>query len=153
MKTSNKSLVASLLLGLPIRMPPPPPGMSEVDQLRRENAWLRNEIDRLRHDFIHGGEQFDELSVKLEIAVAARNAALAVNKKLTLDYEVLKAESNRHLGDANLYASMLFDLKSEKLKLSDINLDSDAVVIESTTPKVVMKGTGEPDDLPSVRSS
>ena len=144
MNASNKSLIASLLLGPPIGMPPPLLGMSEVDQLMRENAWLRNEIDRLRQDFILGGEQFDELSVRLEIAEAARNAALAVNKKLTLDYEVLKAESNRHLGNANLYASMLFGLKNEKLKLSDINLDADAVVIESTKPKVVIEGTGEP---------
>ena len=61
---------------------------------------------------------------------------------LAADCARLEKALERAQARANKFASMLFAVKSEKLKVADIDAGEDAVVVESAAAQVIREGTG-----------
>lgn len=128
------------LTGVPAAFRPPPPDLSNLARLGQENARLRDENGRLRQMSVIHGERINSLSGELAKAEAGLEDARALARRLASNCERLEKESAAHLARANKLASMIFGLKSERLKLSEIKLDGDCVVAESAAAKAAPVG-------------
>ena len=107
----------------------------EPDRLREENQ-------QLREVFTTATEQFERLRSQVrnlegELARERRRADFFETQCGRLERELEKSQAR-----ANKFASMLFAVKSEKLKFSDIEVGEDAVAVESAAGEVVLEGTG-----------
>ena len=107
----------------------------EPDRLREENQ-------QPREVFTTATEQFERLrgqvrNLEDELGGERRRARVFETECGRLEKELEKTQAR-----ANKFASMLFAVKSEKLKVSDIEVGEDAVAVESAAEKVVREGTG-----------
>jgi transposase len=103
--------------------------------LREENGRLREIFDTATAEFARLRGQVRSLEDELERE--RRRAEFFEAQCGRLDKELEKSQAR-----ANKFASMLFAIKSEKLKLSDIEVGEDAVAVESGSEAVVQEGTG-----------
>ena len=109
---------------------------------RDEPDRLRDENRRLREVFTTATGEFARLcgqvrSLEDELARERRRAGFFEAQCGRLEKELEKSEAR-----ANKFACMLFAIKSEKLKVSDIEVGEDAVAVESAAEEVVREGTG-----------
>jgi len=109
--------------------------MKELNRLRDENRLLR-EV------FTTATEEFERLRGQLrnledELARKRRRAEFFETECGRLKKELEKSQAR-----ANKFASMLFAIKSEKLKVLDIEVGEDAVAVESAAEEIVQEGTG-----------
>ena len=110
-------------------------GSDELSRLRDENGQLREVFATATPEFARLRGQVRSLEDEL---VRERRRADSFEAQCgRLEKKLEKSEAR-----ANKFASMLFAIKSEKLKVSDIEAGNDAVAVESAAEKVVREGTG-----------
>ena len=107
----------------------------EGDRLREENRQLREIFDTATEEFTRLRGQVRMLEDEL-----ARERA----KSKALNAECVRLEKEREKAQAraNKFGAMLFAVKSEKLKVADIDVGADALVVESATAEVIQEGAG-----------
>jgi len=110
-------------------------GGDELSRLRGENR-------QLREVFATATAEFERLrgqvrSLEDDLGAARRKADSFEAQCGRLEKELEKSQAR-----ANKFASMLFAVKSEKLKVSDIEVGNSAVAVESAAGEIVREGTG-----------
>ncbi len=117
-----------------IRQPRPLSGeTAEVSRLRAENERLRRENEQLRRVFDIATDHFNGLGRRVERLERELAAERSRREELEKENRRLKKELSGERAKANKFADMLFGLKSEKLKLSDIKvLNKDTLVVNET---------------------
>jgi transposase len=120
----------------------------ENRRLKEENVRLRNENEQLRWIFDDAVDRFNSLKRKVGELERELEDERNYRKELEKQNERLKKKLSDERGKANKFADMLFGLKSEKLKLSDINIaDENTLVIDeapgSETGGAVKEKTAE----------
>ncbi len=105
-----------------------------MDRLRRENLQLREIFATATAEFtrLRGENQ----RLERELGREKERAGSAEAECGRLNHELEKAKAR-----ARKFASMLFAIKSEKLKISDIDAGEDGLVVESDTEIVASPGT------------
>ena len=111
------------------------PGGGESDRLLEENRLLRDIFATATAEFETLRGQVRSLEHDLRREREKSTSLVADCARLAKALEKSEAKGNK-------FASMLFAVKSEKLKLADIDLGSDAVVIDSATAAVIREGVG-----------
>jgi len=107
----------------------------ELGRLRDENQRLREVFTTATGEFVRLRGQVQSLEDKLARERWRADFFEAQCERLEKDLEKSEARANK-------FASMLFAVKSEKLKVSDIEVGEDAVAVESAAGEVVREGTG-----------
>jgi len=103
----------------------------ECGRLKEENAGLRSENEQLRQIFDDAVEQFNSLKKQLGGLSRELEDERACRKELEKQNQRLKKKLSNEQAKANKFGNMLFGLKSEKLKLSDIKVvDGNSIVID-----------------------
>jgi len=105
----------------------------ELDRLRNENLRLREIFDSATLEFTSLHDQIQDLAHELELK---RDES----KYLAAECAGLKKKLEKSEARANKFATMLFAVKSEKLKVADIGVGENSVVVESTYAQVVSEG-------------
>jgi len=108
------------------------------DELNR----LREESRQLREIFATAAGQFTSLRDQVrgledELGRQRRRTGFFEAQCARLEKDLEKSQAR-----ANKFASMLFAVKSEKLKILDIEVGQDAVAVETAGEKLVREGTG-----------
>ena len=112
----------------------PSPLREENAKLKEENLRLRVENEQLRRIFDTATDQFNSLKQQVEQLKRELETEKSYRQELEKQNQQLKKELNAERAKANKFADMLFGLKSEKLKLSDINIiDGNSLIINETT--------------------
>jgi len=112
--------------------------------LKEENTRLRSENEQLRRIFDTGTDQFNSLKQQINQLKRELEAERSYRQELEAENRQLKKELNAERAKANKFADMLFGLKSEKLKLSDINIaDENTLVINETTGSGIGGGVAD----------
>jgi transposase len=111
------------------------PGGGESDRLLEENRLLRDIFATATAEFETLRGQVRSLEQDLAREREKSTSLAADRARLAKALEKSEARGNK-------FASMLFAVKSEKLKLADIDLGSDAVAIDSATATVIREGVG-----------
>ena len=102
-------------------------------RLKEENIRLLAENEQLRRIFDTAADQFNDLKKKVEELGKELEDGKNYRKELEKQNQRLKKKLRDERAKANKFADMLFGLKSEKLKLSDIKVvDKDTLVISET---------------------
>ena len=109
--------------------------IEELGKLRDENRQLREVFTTATGEFARLRGQVR--SLEDDLARERRRADSFEARYARLEKELEKSQAR-----ANKFASMLFAIKSEKLKVSDIEFGKDAVAVESAAEEVVREGTG-----------
>ena len=110
----------------------------ELDRLRDENQ-------RLRDIFATATAEFEKLRGQVRSLEHDLGREREKSTSLAADCARLVKALEKSEARGNKFASMLFAVKSEKLKLANIDLGSDAVVVEGATAAVILEGaTPEP---------
>lgn len=113
-------------------------------RLKEENLRLRVENEQLRRIFDTATDQFNSLKQQVDQLKRELEAERSYRKELETENQQLKKELNAERAKTNKFADMLFGLKSEKLKLSDINIaDENTLVINETTGTEIVDGAAE----------
>ena len=94
----------------------------ENRRLKEENNRLQIESKQLRLIFDTATDQFNCIKQQLEELKRELEAEKSYRKEIETENQCLKKELRDERAKANKFADMLFGLKSEKLKLSDINI-------------------------------
>ena len=94
----------------------------EIERLRAEN-------EQLRRIFADASREFEKRNERIFALDGELGVERERSRNLALECEVLRAELRREKARANKFASMLFSLKSEKLKIAEMDLE-DTVVVE-----------------------
>ena len=102
---------------------------------------LRLENEQLRRIFADASPEFEKRNLRIFSLEEELRVETATNKALELECAALRSELRTEKARANKFASMLFSLKSEKLKIADIDL-KDTVVIEGD--EMIISSTEEP---------
>ncbi|MEI6789275.1 MAG: transposase [bacterium] len=108
---------------------------ADRDQLRDENRQLREIFDT-------AAEEFTKLRGQVRMLEDELAREKAKSKALNAECARLEKEREKAQARANKFGAMLFAVKSEKLKIADIDIGADAVVVESATAEVIQEGTG-----------
>ncbi len=116
------------------------PQRNENHRLKKENVRLRNENEQLRRIFDDAVDQFNGLKKKVEELERELGAEKAYRKELEKQNQRLEKKLRNAQAKANKFADMLFGLKSEKLKLSDIKVVNENTLVINETD-----GTGDDD--------
>lgn len=95
---------------------------AENARLEKENARLRSENEQLRSIFDVATGHFKQLEKRVEQLERELEAEKEYRQELEQENRRLKKELAAERAKANKFADMLFGLKSEKLKLSDIEI-------------------------------
>jgi transposase len=103
-------------------------GTGELERLRSENA-------QLRRIFETATVKFNEMNIRIPCLEEELRLERERNRALELECAAFRSELRREKARAEKFASMLFGLKSEKLKLADIDL-KDTVVVEGEEENV-----------------
>ena len=107
------------------------PKTTEHSQLREGNEQLKKENEQLRQIFDTAVGEFTRLKRRIEQLEEELNCEKEQSNHLKKRNQQLEHELGNQRAKANKFASMLFGLKSEKLKLSDIKVeDENSIVIE-----------------------
>ncbi len=107
------------------------PETCKLSRLRVENEQLKKENEQFRQIFDAAVDEFNKLKRRIEQQKGELNCEKEANKDLEKRIRQLERELSNERGKANKFASMLFGLKSEKLKLSDIKVeDRNSIVVE-----------------------
>jgi len=107
---------------------------TELSRLKEANEQLKRENEQLRQIFDTAVDEFNKLKRRIEELQEELDREKEQNKHLEKGYRQLERELSSECAKANKFASMLFGLKSEKLKLSDIKVeDKNSIVIEETS--------------------
>ncbi len=110
------------------------PETCKLSRLRVENEQLKKENEQFRQIFDAAVDEFNKLKRRIEQQKGELNCEKEANKDLEKRIRQLERELSNERGKANKFASMLFGLKSEKLKLSDIKVeDRNSIVVEETS--------------------
>jgi len=105
----------------------------ENTRLKDENARLRIEDEQLRRIFNTATDRFNILNRQVEVLEKELDAEKSYRKELEQQNKRLKKELSNERAKANKFADMLFGLKSEKLKLSDIKVvDENTVAVDKS---------------------
>jgi hypothetical protein len=98
-----------------------------------ENKRLRAENEQLRGIFDDAVDQFNSLKKKVEKLSGELEEERKSRKELEKQNLLLKKELSSERAKANKFGDMLFGLKSEKLKLSDIKIvDDDTLAVDES---------------------
>jgi transposase len=112
------------------------PETSKFSRLREENEQLRQVFDT-------AVDEFNKLNRRIEQLEEELNCEKEQSKHLKKRNRQLEHELRNERGKANKFASMIFGLKSEKLKLSEIKVeDENSIAIEETSESET-KNVGE----------
>ena len=104
------------------------PETSKFSRLREENGQLRQVFDT-------AVDEFNKLNRRIEQLEEELNCEKEQSKHLKKMNRQLEHGLKKERGKANKFASMIFGLKSEKLKLSEIKVeDENSIAIEETMP-------------------
>ena len=103
----------------------------ENTRLKGENVRLRIEDEQLRQIFNTATDRFNILNRQVEVFEKELDTEKSYRKELEQQNKRLRKELSNERAKANKFADMLFGLKSEKLKLSDIKVvDENTIVID-----------------------
>ena len=112
------------------------PKKTKFSQLREENEQLRQIFDT-------AVDEFNKLNRRIEQLEEELNCEKEESKHLKKRNRQLEHELRNERGKANKFASMLFGLKSEKLKLSDIKVEDENSNGFEETSEFEIKNIGE----------
>ncbi len=102
----------------------------ELSRERRKTRSLEDENEQLRGIFTTATDQFEALNRRIESLENEVSAEKKNRQELELENRRLKKELSAEKAKANKFADMLFGLKSEKLKLSDLKVvDEDTLSV------------------------
>ena len=102
----------------------------ENRRLKENNTRLRSENEQLRKVFDDAVDQFNSLKKKIEELSRELEDERAYRQELEKQNQRLEKKLGKERAKANKFADMLFGLKSEKLKLTDIKVvNKDTLVI------------------------
>ena len=107
--------------------------LAENERLQMENKRLRAENEQLRGIFDDAVDQFNSLKKKVEKLSGELEEERKDRKELEGQNLLLKKGLSSERAKANKFGDMLFGLKSEKLKLSDIKIvDDDTLAVDES---------------------
>ena len=101
----------------------------EVLRLKKENLQLRIENEQLRRIFDTATDQFNSIKQQLEQLKRELESEKSYRKELEKQNRQLEKELSNERAKANKFGNMLFGLKSEKLKLSDIKVVNENTIV------------------------
>lgn len=105
----------------------------ENRRLKEDNARLRSENEQLRSIFDIAADRFHKLEKQVEQLKRELAEERSYRKELEIENRQLKKELSDERAKANKFADMLFGLKSEKLKLTDISVvNRDSLLFNQT---------------------
>jgi transposase len=128
------------------------PGADEpISRIKDENVRLRSENEQLRRIFDDAVDQFNRQKKELEKLGGELQGERYYRKELEKQNDRLKKELMAERAKSNKFADMLFGLKSEKLKISDIEIqDGNTLRIEEESETEISPagdpGTGKVAD-------
>ncbi len=118
-----------------------------------ENERLRAENEQLRGIFDDAVDQFNSLKKKVEKLSGELEEERRYRKELEKQNLLLKKELSAERAKANKFGDMLFGLKSEKLKLSDIKIVDDDTLAVDESAENADADRGRGDKSPKDESS
>ena len=125
----------------------------EVLRLNGKNLQLQSENKQLRRIFNTGIDQFNNIKQQLEQLKRELDAEKSYRKELERENQHLKKQLSAEQAKSNKFGDMLFGLKSEKLKLSDLKIvDENTIAIDESTGTESDnrdQGDKKPEDKPS----
>lgn len=105
-----------------------------LEESERPRLKEANENEQLRRVFNTAVDEFSKLKRRVEQLQEQLDHEKEQNKHLEKKNQLLEHELSNERAKANKFASMLFGLKSERLKLSEIKIeDENSVVLEENT--------------------
>jgi len=125
------------------------PETTEHSRLREGNAQLKKENEQLRQIFDTAVGEFTKLKERIEQLEEGLNCEKEQSNHLKKRNRQLEHELSNERAKANKFASMLFGLKSEKLKLSDLKVEEEnSIVIEEISESEITNAGEEtsPDE-------
>ncbi len=109
------------------------PATPQGSRLGEENEQLRQVFDTAVDEFTKLNRRIEQLEEELNCEKKRANILKKRNRQL-------EHELSNECAKANKFASMLFGLKSEKLKLSDIKVeDKNSIAIEENSESEIKK--------------
>lgn len=128
------------------------------ERLQMENKNLRTENEQLRGIFDNAVDQFNRLKKKVKKLSGELEEEKESRKELEKQNLRLKNELSAERAKANKFGDMLFGLKSEKLKLSDIKIvDENTIAVdesaESADEDSKVVGKGSEDESPKKKKN
>jgi myosin heavy subunit len=121
----------------------------EIARLKEINRRLEIDCEQLRGVFDMATDQFNSIQKQLEELKRELEDEKAWRKELAKRNEQLERELRDERAKANKFADMLFGLKSEKLKLSDIKVVDENTIRIDEPEKTAPVGGGKTEKKPS----
>jgi hypothetical protein len=121
--------------------------------LEKENRRLFKENEELRSVFNIASDEFNKLKTELSLLKDGYDDKIAYIKELEKTNKLQEKELSNERAKANKFASMIFGLKSEKIKLSDIIIESNEAEAEIEDTINTPKPLGNVDENEPVEDS
>jgi transposase len=116
---------------------------SEITLPMEENARLARENEQLRRIFDIATDQFNSLNKQIEQIRKELNVERSYRQELEKQNQRLQKELSNEHAKANKFANMLFGLKSERLKLSNIKIVDSNTIALNESAKTEIDSSGE----------